>query len=72
MFHDASHCLILCFQVNDFVRGKTRQKDGTVPLAAEILAGGCVSLTSIVIFREENLLTSLQVKHGAKSVVKLG
>ncbi|TMS18333.1 Calcium-binding mitochondrial carrier protein Aralar2, partial [Larimichthys crocea] len=26
--------------VNDFVRGKTRQKDGTVPLAAEILAGG--------------------------------
>ncbi|KAJ4928575.1 hypothetical protein JOQ06_016366, partial [Pogonophryne albipinna] len=26
--------------VNDFVRGKTRQKDGTVPLAAEIMAGG--------------------------------
>uniref|UniRef100_A0AAQ5WYD5 EF-hand domain-containing protein n=1 Tax=Amphiprion ocellaris TaxID=80972 RepID=A0AAQ5WYD5_AMPOC len=30
--------------VNDFVRGKTRQKDGTVPLAAEILAGGCVMI----------------------------
>ena len=36
--------IILCFQVNDFVRGKTRQKDGSVPLASEILAGGCVSL----------------------------
>ncbi|KAK0139873.1 Calcium-binding mitochondrial carrier protein Aralar2 [Merluccius polli] len=30
--------------VNDFVRGKTRQKDGSVPLGAEIMAGGCVSL----------------------------
>lgn len=38
--------VIFCLQVNDFVRGKTRQKDGTVPLAAEILAGGCVSFIS--------------------------
>lgn len=34
--------------MNDFVRGKTRQKDGTVPLGAEILAGGCVSVRSAV------------------------
>ncbi|RLW11338.1 hypothetical protein DV515_00001538 [Chloebia gouldiae] len=30
--------------VNDFVRDKFRTKDGSVPLAAEILAGGCVSI----------------------------
>lgn len=35
--------LFFCPQVNDFVRGKTRQKDGSIPLSAEILAGGCVS-----------------------------
>lgn len=51
----ADYCLcskpyILCLQMNDFVRGKTRQKDGTVPLAAEILAGGCVSLQTAVTF----------------------
>lgn len=39
--------------MNDFVRGKTRQKDGTVPLGAEILAGGCVSLKSTVAFVTE-------------------
>nr|XP_046217562.1 calcium-binding mitochondrial carrier protein Aralar2-like isoform X2 [Oncorhynchus gorbuscha] len=27
--------------VNDFIRGKTRQKDGTIPVPAEILAGAC-------------------------------
>lgn len=32
------------FKVNDFVRDKFRTKDGSVPLAAEILAGGCVSI----------------------------
>lgn len=31
------------FKVNDFVRDKFMHKDGSVPLAAEILAGGCVS-----------------------------
>ncbi|NXX90932.1 CMC2 protein, partial [Centropus bengalensis] len=30
--------------VNDFVRDKFMAKDGSVPLAAEILAGGCVSI----------------------------
>lgn len=30
--------------VNDFVRDKFMLKDGSVPLAAEILAGGCVSI----------------------------
>ncbi|XP_041868123.1 calcium-binding mitochondrial carrier protein Aralar2 isoform X2 [Melanotaenia boesemani] len=34
--------------VNDFVRGKTRQRDGTVPLAAEILAGGCAGGSQVI------------------------
>ncbi|TKS88559.1 Calcium-binding mitochondrial carrier protein [Collichthys lucidus] len=34
--------------VNDFVRGKTRQKDGTVPLASEILAGGCAGGSQVI------------------------
>ncbi|KAM7373033.1 hypothetical protein PAMP_007917 [Pampus punctatissimus] len=34
--------------VNDFVRGKTRQKDGTVPLGAEILAGGCAGGSQVI------------------------
>uniref|UniRef100_A0A4W6EN47 Solute carrier family 25 member 13 n=1 Tax=Lates calcarifer TaxID=8187 RepID=A0A4W6EN47_LATCA len=34
--------------VNDFVRGKTRQKDGTVPLPAEILAGGCAGGSQVI------------------------
>ena len=38
--------VVCCLQVNDFVRGKNRQKDGSVPLRAEILAGGCVGLCS--------------------------
>lgn len=31
-------------QVNDFVRDKFTEKDGSVALPAEILAGGCVSI----------------------------
>ncbi|XP_049890989.1 electrogenic aspartate/glutamate antiporter SLC25A13, mitochondrial isoform X1 [Epinephelus moara] len=34
--------------VNDFVRGKTRQRDGTVPLGAEILAGGCAGGSQVI------------------------
>ncbi|XP_056336150.1 electrogenic aspartate/glutamate antiporter SLC25A13, mitochondrial [Danio aesculapii] len=34
--------------VNDFVRGKTRQKDGSVPLPAEILAGGCAGGSQVI------------------------
>ncbi|KAI4817504.1 hypothetical protein KUCAC02_010897 [Chaenocephalus aceratus] len=34
--------------VNDFVRGKTRQKDGTVPLAAEIMAGGFAGGSQVI------------------------
>ncbi|KAM6899663.1 electrogenic aspartate/glutamate antiporter SLC25A13, mitochondrial isoform 2-T2 [Xenentodon cancila] len=34
--------------VNDFVRGKTVQKDGTIPLAAEILAGGCAGGSQVI------------------------
>lgn len=30
-------------QVNDFVRDKFTEKDDTIPLFAEIMAGGCVS-----------------------------
>lgn len=30
-------------QTNDFVRDKFTTQDGSIPLAAEILAGGCVS-----------------------------
>ncbi len=39
------YLMLQCFfpQVNDFVRGKAIQKDGSVPLPSEILAGGCVS-----------------------------
>jgi len=44
LFVQVNDTVSLCVQVNDFVRGKTRQKDGSVPLGAEILAGGCVSL----------------------------
>lgn len=31
--------------MNDFVRDKFTGQDGTIPLPAEILAGGCVSIT---------------------------
>ncbi|XP_030203429.1 calcium-binding mitochondrial carrier protein Aralar2 [Gadus morhua] len=34
--------------VNDFVRGKNRQKDGSVPLRAEILAGGCAGGSQVI------------------------
>ncbi|NXA62184.1 CMC2 protein, partial [Mohoua ochrocephala] len=37
--------------VNDFVRDKFRTKDGSVPLAAEILAGGCVSIFNFLHMR---------------------
>lgn len=31
-------------QMNDFVRDKFTTQDDTIPLPAEILAGGCVSI----------------------------
>lgn len=34
-----------CFQMNDFVRDKFTTEDDTIPLPAEILAGGCVSIS---------------------------
>ncbi|KAJ1101278.1 hypothetical protein NDU88_006350 [Pleurodeles waltl] len=34
--------------VNDFVRDKFRIKDGSVPLAAEILAGGCAGGSQVI------------------------
>ncbi|XP_043073729.1 calcium-binding mitochondrial carrier protein Aralar2 isoform X4 [Puntigrus tetrazona] len=34
--------------VNDFVRGKTMQRDGSVPLPAEILAGGCAGGSQVI------------------------
>ncbi|XP_058609136.1 electrogenic aspartate/glutamate antiporter SLC25A13, mitochondrial isoform X1 [Onychostoma macrolepis] len=34
--------------VNDFVRGKTMQKDGRVPLPAEIMAGGCAGGSQVI------------------------
>uniref|UniRef100_A0A673HME6 Solute carrier family 25 member 13 n=1 Tax=Sinocyclocheilus rhinocerous TaxID=307959 RepID=A0A673HME6_9TELE len=33
---------------NDFVRGKTMQKDGSVPIPAEILAGGCAGGSQVI------------------------
>lgn len=39
------------FKVNDFVRDKFMTKDGSVPLAAEILAGGCVSIFNFLRMR---------------------
>ncbi|KAK7125048.1 hypothetical protein R3I94_019188 [Phoxinus phoxinus] len=34
--------------VNDFVRGKTMQKDGSVPLPSAILAGGCAGGSQVI------------------------
>ncbi|XP_067112440.1 electrogenic aspartate/glutamate antiporter SLC25A13, mitochondrial [Osmerus mordax] len=34
--------------VNDFVRGKARQKDGSVPLPAEILSGACAGGSQVI------------------------
>ncbi|KAJ3609802.1 hypothetical protein NHX12_024312 [Muraenolepis orangiensis] len=34
--------------VNDFVRGKSRLKDGSIPLGAEILAGGCAGCSQVI------------------------
>lgn len=39
-------CYVCVPQVNDFVRDKFTTKDDTIPLFAEILAGGCVSTRS--------------------------
>lgn len=36
--------ILIVFKVNDFVRDKFMQRDGSVPFPAEILAGGCVSI----------------------------
>lgn len=38
-------------QVNDFVRDKFTNQDDTIPLPAEILAGGCVSITEAIIIQ---------------------
>uniref|UniRef100_A0A8C7GZI3 Solute carrier family 25 member 13 n=1 Tax=Oncorhynchus kisutch TaxID=8019 RepID=A0A8C7GZI3_ONCKI len=35
-------------QVNDFIRGKTRQKDGSIPVPAEILAGACAGGSQVI------------------------
>lgn len=43
------------FKVNDFVRDKFMTKDGSVPLAAEILAGGCVSTFNFLPMRWMNV-----------------
>uniref|UniRef100_A0AAR2KWR7 EF-hand domain-containing protein n=1 Tax=Pygocentrus nattereri TaxID=42514 RepID=A0AAR2KWR7_PYGNA len=40
--------LYFLYQVNDFVRGKAMQKDGTVPLHLEILAGGCAGGSQVI------------------------
>lgn len=37
------------FQVNDFVRDKFTTQDDTIPLPAEILAGGCVSIALVIL-----------------------
>ncbi|XP_029587019.1 calcium-binding mitochondrial carrier protein Aralar2-like [Salmo trutta] len=34
--------------VNDFIRGKTRQKDGSIPVPAEILAGACAGGSQVI------------------------
>lgn len=38
---------MFCWQVNDFMRDKFTMKDNTIPFAAEILAGGCVSVNTL-------------------------
>ena len=37
--------------MNDFVRDKFTSDDDTIPLFAEILAGGCVSITLVIIMQ---------------------
>lgn len=37
-------------QTNDFVRDKFTTQDGSIPLPAEILAGGCVSAALELLF----------------------
>jgi len=37
--------MLVCAQVNDFIRDRVSSSDGVVPHWGEILAGGCVSLT---------------------------
>lgn len=37
--------------MNDFVRDKFTNQDDTIPLPAEILAGGCVSITEAIIIQ---------------------
>ncbi|XP_041758087.2 calcium-binding mitochondrial carrier protein Aralar2 [Coregonus clupeaformis] len=34
--------------VNDFIRGKTRQTDGSIPVPAEILAGACAGGSQVI------------------------
>uniref|UniRef100_A0A674DJB2 Solute carrier family 25 member 13 n=1 Tax=Salmo trutta TaxID=8032 RepID=A0A674DJB2_SALTR len=34
--------------VNDFIRGKSRQKDGSIPVPAEILAGACAGGSQVI------------------------
>uniref|UniRef100_A0A8K9UTW5 Solute carrier family 25 member 13 n=1 Tax=Oncorhynchus mykiss TaxID=8022 RepID=A0A8K9UTW5_ONCMY len=34
--------------VNDFIRGKTRQRDGSIPVPAEILAGACAGGSQVI------------------------
>lgn len=36
--------IFVMLQVNDFVRDRFSEKDGSIALPAEILAGGCVSI----------------------------
>uniref|UniRef100_A0A8C7MW50 Solute carrier family 25 member 13 n=1 Tax=Oncorhynchus kisutch TaxID=8019 RepID=A0A8C7MW50_ONCKI len=35
-------------QVNDFIRGKTRQRDGSIPVPAEIVAGACAGGSQVI------------------------
>uniref|UniRef100_A0A8C7J9H2 Solute carrier family 25 member 13 n=1 Tax=Oncorhynchus kisutch TaxID=8019 RepID=A0A8C7J9H2_ONCKI len=34
--------------VNDFIRGKTRQRDGSIPVPAEIVAGACAGGSQVI------------------------
>lgn len=47
---------VLFSKVNDFIRDKFMARDGSVPLAAEIVAGGCVSIFFIFVLSEMHLL----------------
>lgn len=56
--------------MNDFVRDKFTTVDGAIPLPAEILAGGCVSVLSDILSTLSADKLKNNVKRGGKPCAK--